>query len=1347
MHEGKPVADNSAPLARQRYRVDAVLGQGGMGTVYAVTDVDSGRQLALKRPRAQPERSASRGTPSEALHKEYQLLAELSHPSIIQVFDYGLDERGPYYTMELLSGPSLAAHGVIDWHTACELARDIASSLAVIHARRLVHRDVTLRNVHFDAAQGRYKLLDFGAVMSCGVAASIIGTPPYLPPQVFEETPLDGRTDLFALGACLYHLLTGRHAYPAQRTDELPSAWKERPLPPDALDASLPSALSELVMALLSLDPLARPNTAAEVMDRLSALAGLELREPPAVRRAYLTTPGLVGRARALQQVHAFATHGGARGGSLMISGASGIGRSRILDACAAEARAAGMYVVQVATRDAQADYALAQALVEATLRAVPEAAEAALAGQLLPLPGNTRRDGLNGLLQLLTSLAARRPLLLTVDDIDRADEPSAALLVALSEDARELPLRLVLSVASDRTPHARDAVSWLQQASTRVELANLTREQVLELLTSVFGDAPNVRLLSDRIYAISGGHPQWVMQLAEHLVEHGIVRYEAGAFIAPEQLALADIPRTLYGALLGRLGGTSDTARMLADAFMLEPDAWFSAAELAASVALAAPAAEHALDELVQVGVLSRDGQRFGLRHHALANALREHASPALHAQWHARLGGLFALRGDAPRAAQQLWAAGDRAAAVGLLARWSASLTGELGSDPAVLDRVIATMPAGFLATLDSAVDACMELRLPKRSELDLRCACVHVGAVTFDGAEAPHLVALLAQLRMDAGLDRWEQLAHVADPHARLMQALQETEARHDALAENERGFARHEALRVLAFMIGHGTAICTQARDQRLADALPSLAPLYPALAVIDELVATVRHVMAGRVEIAFAGYRRILDQVDGVAGAALDPSLRRYIQLAIWFTLGLDAAERGQPEALTWADKLERELVFEFAAWRVRMCWHRVRGDAGEAERCRRKAELLRIQHRPHQHLGGTLLWYDLMYCLASENLMSLKRLTPEVESLAQRFDGWKPVLAIAQAETLRLRGDLRAALARFEQAHALADEHSALVTPMARSGRLGALLGLGRLEEARTLAHRWLAELEAAGAAESSGGIVSWLALTEAALGNRGVAISLADMMVRGTEAAQVTGVHAGLAHETRARVAIMLGEAADFERARSRCAAELKRGSDPAMSARYERLLRDAHSHGVGSDAEPQASHSFGDSHAPEAVDAESIQLRAALATCRGLEERARCLLEALACDCEASSGLLYVAANGAMSLRASYGTAAANAGLDSQIEALCGRGLERQPGQITSPSLEATAEAAPHGPESPYRSFLLTDERSGETLLVGIALLEPGFDRTAGPSKRLLRLATETLLELGDCLPLRLR
>ena len=94
----------------------------------------------------------------------------------------------------------------------------MASSLAILHSRGLLHRDVSARNVRC-TADGRAKLIDFGAMTAMGVAKDVVGTPPFMAPEALQMQTLDARADLFALGALAYYVLTGRHAYPA-RTHE-----------------------------------------------------------------------------------------------------------------------------------------------------------------------------------------------------------------------------------------------------------------------------------------------------------------------------------------------------------------------------------------------------------------------------------------------------------------------------------------------------------------------------------------------------------------------------------------------------------------------------------------------------------------------------------------------------------------------------------------------------------------------------------------------------------------------------------------------------------------------------------------------------------------------------------------------------------------------------------------------------------------------------------------------------------------------------------------------------------------------------------------------------------------------
>jgi serine/threonine protein kinase len=114
---------------------------------------------------------------------------------VIEVYDYGLTETGPFFTMELLDGGDLADRSPIAWREACALLYDVCSSLALLHSRRFVHRDVSPRNVRC-TRNGQAKLFDFGTMAPMGVAKDVAGTPPYMAPEAVHGQALDARTDI-----------------------------------------------------------------------------------------------------------------------------------------------------------------------------------------------------------------------------------------------------------------------------------------------------------------------------------------------------------------------------------------------------------------------------------------------------------------------------------------------------------------------------------------------------------------------------------------------------------------------------------------------------------------------------------------------------------------------------------------------------------------------------------------------------------------------------------------------------------------------------------------------------------------------------------------------------------------------------------------------------------------------------------------------------------------------------------------------------------------------------------------------------------------------------------------------
>ena len=269
-----------------------------MGAVYRVFDPVTQKSLALKRSLGNDRRFLG------MFEREYHTLRGLKHPSIIEVYDYGVDEQGAYYTMELLQGRDLGELAPLDYRSVCRYLRDVASSLGLLHARRMLHRDLSPRNVRVSDS-GRCKLLDFGVLSGFGVPELVVGTPPFIPPESLHRLALDQRADLFALGAVAYSLLTGSHAYPARSLAVLSDVWRRTPPRPSELVAKLgkpelppiPVELDELVMSLLTLDPLGRPGSVAEVIDRLNRIGDLPAdAEAVAVARSYLVGVQTVGR-------------------------------------------------------------------------------------------------------------------------------------------------------------------------------------------------------------------------------------------------------------------------------------------------------------------------------------------------------------------------------------------------------------------------------------------------------------------------------------------------------------------------------------------------------------------------------------------------------------------------------------------------------------------------------------------------------------------------------------------------------------------------------------------------------------------------------------------------------------------------------------------------------------------------------------------------------------------------------------------------------------------------------------------------------------------------------------------
>jgi serine/threonine-protein kinase len=602
---GEPVPDSLRPsteLIANRYLITEELAAGGMGTVYRVLDRSTGQERALKR--LKPE---ALGEPHliEAFEREYQVLAGLDHPRIIRVFDYGVDAGGPYYSMEMVAGQDMRKAAPLPFRDACRCLRDVATSLALLHAQRLLHRDLSPGNVRL-TEDGHCKLLDFGALAPFGSAHLLVGTAPAVPPEALDGAPLDQRADLYSLGALAYWMLTGRHAYPARRFEDLPQLWKVVPPAPSAIVADVPRELDELVLSLLSANPSVRPASAAEIISRLRLIADLDVDTPGDAQRlaeSFLRSPPFVGREAVLdvvgQRIDALVQ---GKGAAVRVEGAAGMGRSRLLEEIGVRAQVAGARVVRVDASAYRERSGTARALVLRVFDAFPrvsrdtaEAYRPALvalgpdvavrvrptsipppapaAQRITPEPRASLTPGEGGgtLEGWLLSIARTKPMVVEIDNVDDADDASLGLLVALAKATHESSLVLVVAERPRREPRTAVGLVTLRGQCESFYLDGFSPSETLALCRSLFGDAPNVERFADWLQDRTAGRPLYCIEISRKLLADGVLRYGDGMWTVPTDRPHAELPADLEEALLMRLAALGEDARSLAECLSLE--------------------------------------------------------------------------------------------------------------------------------------------------------------------------------------------------------------------------------------------------------------------------------------------------------------------------------------------------------------------------------------------------------------------------------------------------------------------------------------------------------------------------------------------------------------------------------------------------------------------------------------------------------------------------------------------------------------------------------------------------------------------------------------------------------
>jgi tRNA A-37 threonylcarbamoyl transferase component Bud32 len=1217
-----------------------LLGKGGSAVVHEAEL--GGRRVAIKRPRREVlERRPEARTLFE---REYYTLAQLAHPNIVEVYGYGIDEDGPYYAMELLT-EDLSAQLPMHYREACAVLRDVAAALALVHARRLVHRDVTLHNVRRNA-DGRAKLMDFGAMTPMGTPEHTIGTPAYMAPETVYRQALDQRTDLYALGALAYRMLSGQDAYSARRIDLLRDAWRSRPRPLTERNPEIPAQLEELVRQLMSLNPEGRPRTAAEVIVRLSAIADLPEIDDAEIARAYLATPSMVGREAELSAIrrHVLQSARG-RGAALLVEGPSGIGRSRLLDACLVDGQLIGARVLRARAEPGSVTpfaliAGLAKQLVDLDPLCLPldarirELVEGVQTDPTLP----PRKDDL--LQQELVAWflkAATKSILFLVDDLQHADLQSAAVLLRLVVVAASEPITVICSAPSGAGATVTHALRLLHERATVLALGPLDEQQTFALVRSLFDDVDNVQLAARRIYDVARGNPRASVDLAEWLVAEGHVLHEGGRWLIPDTLAALPLPARVEDALRQRLAQLSPHATTLATAVAIARDAELPVYDYSALLAQPESVVQAALAELLAAQVFSESGQGHQLSQDALAKLLVAMMDPATLAAVHQRIARVCLARSDVHWGIYHLFYGGERREALALLL---AELS--RGASPANILHSLEERVAFMRALLDFAL---ADLR-PARELFALKFELVRRAEikVSLARSEIAELSSLYRQL---SGYDEWAALPKTMDPRARAMAALESAARRHAQTGPEAQIL---EPQHVLPSMVGFVSACLSGAASNSeltLIEQLPSLEPFAPISELVRMLVRWVeatKDTIGGRADVASATFIALLEELEGELGAKFGASterMRRHTMVAI----GMLNAGLSRSIALDYADRLQalaletKDAYVKSTSLRVRHQYHLRRGNFRQAQHWYRELELDKLTDRSAVFNPAGVYALSWIYATVG-NVDGMRDCLTQIREYSAASEGLRTWESFVAAEYDRLRGAHEEAVAQYL---ALLDEPAGrhMAWMYAAHGVLLCLCELDRLAEGRALGAALLLRAETAQLSVARGLILRPLSLIEARLGDFATAERYLAENIEQCRLTGMGGINLGIAYEFRARVAVWARDGEAFQHYIELCA-ELYHaaGGSPDLTARFDGLLNDARIAGVVE--------SGWQSRQREVVDLsnDQVELRDRLADCPSSESRHLLALQLLVQMTQTAGGLLWrVGEDGAPTLLASEG------------------------------------------------------------------------------------------------------
>jgi eukaryotic-like serine/threonine-protein kinase len=577
----------------QRYRLDEEIGRGGLGIIYHAYDTLLDRSVAVKILNS----GTGLGSQGQArLLNEARSAARLNHPNIVSIYDAGKTESGlqtggdvSFIVMELVEGKSLHEQKPQSIEEILDIARQICTALQNAHDNGIIHRDLKPENVLI-TPEGIAKLTDFGLARSHASRLSqenmIIGTVYYLAPEMALGQPVDGRTDLYALGVMLYEMITGVLPFTADDPLAVISQHLHAPVvPPSTYNQAVSQLLDAFILSLLAKNPDDRIPSARDAAQMIVQISTgnhhADLPELSPLER--LARGRLIGRENQIAEIRELWKRLQASQLNqplLLISGESGVGKTPLLRELSSMTELSGARVYKgQCYAEGNAPYApigqiLRQALPEAEgllteavkislHNLVPEMALQPVPTVSQPVdPLSEQQRSFESVMLLCQALATNRPVVFQLEDVHWADGGTLAMVRYLARRLRTMrpsPRVWIVMTYRDSDLEATCCLEDflldfnMEHLANYIRLERLTRSQTQELLKTMFMEEVSQHFV-DVIHKVTEGNYFFIEEMCKTLIEEGVIVREKGRWVLKQDLQDIHLPQSVHVTIQARV-------------------------------------------------------------------------------------------------------------------------------------------------------------------------------------------------------------------------------------------------------------------------------------------------------------------------------------------------------------------------------------------------------------------------------------------------------------------------------------------------------------------------------------------------------------------------------------------------------------------------------------------------------------------------------------------------------------------------------------------------------------------------------------------------------------------------